>query len=503
MPREKTVIIGAGMGGLAAALSLASRGEEVLVLERAAAPGGKMRRLDVAGHMIDGGPTVLTMRWVFEEIFAGAGATLSDHLTLEPLDVLARHGWSESERLDLHADLAASANAIGDFSGADEAKRFLAFSAEARRIYETLEKPFIRSQRPNPLTLATANGLSGMMRMARINPFETMWKGLGRHFRDQRLRQLFGRYATYCGSSPFLAPATLMLVAHVEQAGVWTVKGGMHELALALAELAKRKGVGIRFGEEVKDIRTQGGRVSAVRTAREEFPCDAVIVNADANAVASGLLGQEVRHAVAPVPPPKRSLAAITWAASVETSGFPLARHNVFFSRDYSQEFRELTNGYPSEPTVYICAQDREGHQGGPERLLILVNSPANGDHAPESRDKVERAMRAKLERCGLDVKWNGGAMVVTDPQRFGALFPATGGALYGRASHGWMASFQRPGARTAIPGLYLAGGSVHPGPGVPMAALSGLLAAESLLASRASTRPFQRAATVGGISTA
>ena len=503
MPRDRTIVIGAGMGGLAAALSLASRGAEVLVLERAAAPGGKMRRLDVAGQMIDGGPTVLTMRWVFEQIFEAAGASLSDHLTLEPLDVLARHGWSQSERLDLHADLAMSADAIGRFSGADEAKRFLAFSAEARRIYETLEKPFIRSQRPNPITLATANGLSGMARMARINPFETMWKGLGRHFRDQRLQQLFGRFATYCGSSPFLAPATLMLVAHVEQAGVWTVKGGMHELALALTALAKRKGVDIRFGEEVTEIKTAQGRVSAVRTAREEFECSAVIVNADANAVASGLFGRDASRAVAPVPVEKRSLSAITWAASVETSGFPLARHNVFFSRDYTQEFRELTNGYPSEPTVYICAQDREGQISGPERLLILVNSPANGDHAPQSRESVERAMRAKLSQCGLDVKWNGGAMVVTDPQRFGDLFPATGGALYGRASHGWMASFQRPGARTAIPGLYLAGGSVHPGPGVPMAALSGLLAAESLMASQASTRRFHRAATVGGISTA
>jgi 1-hydroxycarotenoid 3,4-desaturase len=502
MSRDRIVVIGAGMGGLSAAISLAAQGFEVLLLERAEAVGGKMRRIEVAGRMIDGGPTVLTMRWVFEQLFAAAGAKLSDHVTLEPLAILARHGWSESERLDLHADLHASADAIGAFSGAEEAKRFLAFSAEARRIYEMLEKPFIRAQRPNPLTLATANGLRGMAQMARINPFETMWKGLGRHFRDARLQQLFGRYATYCGSSPFLAPATLMLVAHVEQAGVWTVKGGMHELALALTALARRKGVDIRFGQEVTEIETAGARVSAVRTAGETFECSAVIVNADANAVAAGLLGQDVRRAVAPVAVSERSLSAITWAAFVETSGFPLARHNVFFSRDYAQEFRELTNGYPSEPTVYVCAEDREGHKGGPERLLLLVNSPANGDHAPQPREQVERAMRAKLAQCGLDVKWEEGATVATDPEGFGALFPATGGALYGRASHGWMASFQRPRARTAIEGLYLAGGSVHPGPGVPMAALSGLLAAESLMASRASTRRFHRAAIAGGIST-
>jgi len=503
MSRERIVIIGAGMGGLAAALSLAARGEEVLVLERAAAPGGKMRRLDVAGHMIDGGPTVLTMRWVFEQIFAGAGTSLAEHVTLEPLSVLARHGWSETERLDLYADLQASADAIGDFSGSDEAKRFLAFSAEARRIYETLEKPFIRSQRPNPFTLATANGLGGMMRMARINPFETMWKGLGRHFRDARLRQLFGRYATYCGSSPFLAPATLMLVAHVEQAGVWTVKGGMHELALALAALARRKGADIRYGQQVTEIVTHGARVSAVRTAEAEIPCDAVIVNADASAVGSGLFGREAAREVKPVAVKDRSLAAITWATVAETKGFPLARHNVFFSRDYAREFRELSTGYPSDPTVYICAQDREGHETGRERMLILVNSPANGDHAPEPSQAVQQAMRHKLDQCGLAVDWAGATSTITDPARFGELFPATGGALYGRASHGWMASFQRPGARTAISGLFLAGGSVHPGPGVPMAALSGQLAAESLMASRASMRRFRPAATVGGISTA
>ena len=503
MPRERIVIVGAGMGGLAAALLLAAEGEEVLVLERAAAPGGKMRRMDVAGHMIDGGPTVLTMRWVFEQLFAAAGADISDHVTLEPLAILARHGWSETERLDLHAGLEASADAIGAFSGADEARRFLAFSAEARRIYRTLEKPFIRAQRPNPLKLATANGLSGLVEMARINPFETMWKGLGRHFRDPRLRQLFGRYATYCGSSPFLAPATLMLVAHVEQAGVWTVKGGMHELALTLADLARRKGAEIRFGQQVTSIDAEGGRVRAVRTAAEEIPCAAVIVNADANAVASGLLGAGVKRAVTPVAPPQRSLSAITWAAAAETSGFPLARHNVFFSRDYAQEFRELTNGYPAEPTVYVCAQDREGHAGGPERLLVLVNSPANGDNAPRSWEHVERAMQLKLRQCGLHVEWDQGRRIITDPARFEDLFPASGGALYGRASHGWMAPFQRPGARTAIEGLFLAGGSVHPGPGVPMAALSGRLAAESLMAWRGSTRTYRPAAIVGGTSTA
>ena len=473
-----------------------------MVLERAEAPGGKMRQLAPAGRGIDSGPTVLTMRWVFDQLFAEAGTRLDAHLTLTPLAILARHAWGGADRLDLHADVAQSADAVGRFAGAEEARRFLAFSAESRRIYERLEKPFLRSQRPGPVSLAMANGLAGFVSMLRINPFETMWRALTRHFRDPRLIQLFGRYATYCGSSPFHAPATLNLMAHVEQQGVWTVAGGIEALASALAALAQRKGVEFRMGHEVRAIRTAGGRVSAVATRDAAFPCSAVIVNADASAVGLGLFGDAVKHAVTPVTQAQRSLSAVTWVADVETRGFPLERHNVFFSRDYAQEFRELARGYPSDPTVYVCAQDRPGDVQGAERLLLLVNAPADGGQGPAARAAVERAMRGRLTDCGLTLNWDAARIITTDPAGFGTLYPATGGALYGRASHGWKASFQRPAAATPVAGLFLAGGSVHPGPGMPVAALSGRLAAESLMAYRASRRRFHPVAIAGGTST-
>jgi 1-hydroxycarotenoid 3,4-desaturase len=294
-----------------------------------------------------------------------------------------------------------------------------------------------------------------------------------------------------------------MLIAHVEQDGVWSVDGGMHAVARAFERVFLKLGGSIRYGLSASEIEINQRRVSALITSDgERIECSDMIINADVNAVASGLFGSSVQHAVKAVPVKARSLSAITWATHLKTHGFPLEHHNVFFSRDYKKEFSELASDYPTDPTVYICAQDRPDHASGNERLLILVNSPANGDHAPQAHEKIELAMKLKLAQCGLNIEWDETRVVTTPPSGFAELFPATGGAIYGRASHGWLASFQRAAAKTKIPGLYLAGGSAHPGPGVPMAAMSGRLAADALMAQRSSTRKFHRGAIAGGTST-
>ncbi len=486
MERKRVVVVGAGMGGLAAAADLARAGADVTVCERAAAVGGKMRHVMAGGLPVDGGPTVFTMRWIFDGLFGDAGERLEDHLGLIAADTLARHAWRQGGNLDLYADIARSADAIGDFAGAAEARAYRTFCARSRDIYRTLAGPFIASERPSPLDLVTRVGAGRLPDMWRTMPMRDLWSALGDHFRDPRLRQLFGRYSTYVGSSPWLAPATLMLIAHVEQDGVWLVDGGIHQVARAIQQLAERCGAQFRFGAEMRHIVIERGKVVGVKLASgEQLPADAVVFNGDISALTD---------AARPVPVTKlleRSLSAVTWCIAAHTEGFDLAHHNVFFAEDYKQEFDAIfrQRRITAAPTVYLCAQDRgEGSAhtpGTPERLLALINAPADGDRAPLDAAAVEDLTARSfglMQACGLTIS-PAADPVVTTPTGFDALFPATGGALYGRANHGMMGSFARAGARGKVPGLYLAGGSVHPGPGIPMATMSGRIAAARLLA--------------------
>jgi 1-hydroxycarotenoid 3,4-desaturase len=194
------------------------------------------------------------------------------------------------------------------------------------------------------------------------------------------------------------------------------------------------------------------------------------------------------------------------------TAGFDLQRHNVFVDADSANEFDDIFRArrLPQRGTVYLCAQDRgEGAAapapGARERMLLLVNAPADGDRnpfdAPETDPCQERA-QALLRRCGLRLSLDDPQQVRRrTPADFARLFPGSGGALYGPATHGWMTLFRRPAAHTAVSGLFLAGGSVHPGPGVPMAAMSGRLAAATLMAHLDSTHRSSRVLISGGMS--
>ncbi|SIR42616.1 1-hydroxycarotenoid 3,4-desaturase [Rhizobium sp. RU20A] len=509
-PDETVVVIGAGMGGLAAAIRLAAAGLRVSIVEARQSPGGKLRQVPAGPAWLDAGPTVLTMRWVFDDLLSVCGTSLADEISLTRATTLARHVWRGGQSLDLFADVAESRRAIADFAGRREGEGFSRFAADSARIFTLLKDTFIDATRPNPLSLSARIGLMRPGALLALRPFSTLWSALSTYFADERLRQLFGRYATYCGSSPFDAPATLMLVAHVEQAGVWIVEGGMQALALRLAEIAEGLGVTFHYGERVSAILkdSAGQSVAGVRCASGRvLPASEVIFNGDAAAL-PGLLG---RPAARPPAPP--SLSALVACTLTAPEPGPLAHHTVHFSDDYRGEFEAIfkRGEPPADPTVYLCAPDRtaagarraDAAADTPERLYALMNMPANGDRHSYDESEIDRclsAMESRLSANGSALRFDRSRMTVTAPDGYSRLFPATGGALYGMASHGWAASFRRPGARTGLKGLYLAGGSIHPGPGVPMAALSGKIAAASLMADRRSDGPSSRVAISGGM---
>jgi 1-hydroxycarotenoid 3,4-desaturase len=508
---DRVLVIGAGVAGLSAALTLAAHGVPVELLESADRAGGKLHAVPVGGWAIDAGPTVLTLREVFDELFAEAGARFDEHLRLERAGLLARHAWSDGEgAFDLHADAERSAQEVARRFGARAAAGFRRFAADAARTFAVLDASFMRASRPNPLSLAYRVGWRGLPDLLRIRAFATLWDALGDYFDDARLRQLFGRYATYCGSSPFTAPATLMLVAHAEQRGVWLVEGGLAALGDALLRLARARGVQLRLACPVDAIELRDARACGVRLRSGERLAAAAVIHCGDDAALPALLGRPAK----PRPFAERSLSALTWQLVGRAEGLPLAHHNVLFSDDYRQEFDDilLRRVPPRAPTVYLCAPGRlaatRPHSppdtAAGEPMFMIVNAPA--DEAALGAEELtlcEIRMLDRLAACGLKLRFDPQLRRLTTPQDFARRYPGSSGAIYGAINRGWLSAFTRPAAAVAgIRGLYRAGGSCHPGPGLPMVTLSGRLAAQALLANWASRARSRPAATPGGMST-
>ena len=502
-PLPEIVVVGAGIGGLCAAARLAHQGCKVTVVERQATPGGKMRTVASPAGPVDAGPTVLTMLPVFEALFADLGEDLHAYIGLTPLDTLARHYWDDGTRLDLVADVTRNTAAIDAVFGRKAADEFARFSARTARLFEGFDGPMMQAVAPQHARImrTVAKQPSLIRDMA---PHRTLAGLLRSSFTDPRLAQLFGRYATYVGGSPYQSPALLSLIWQAEARGVWTVDGGMHNLAKAIAALAAERGATFVYGATAQRITRQNGRVAGVQTDQAHLPADAVIFNGDPRALTTGLLGERIRDAVPPQAVAPRSLSAYVHAFAAIPQGIPIAHHTVFFASDPKAEFAALAKGQmPTDATLYLCAQDHGSVAAEAEqRFEIIMNAPPVPRAPEKEKAPCQTQIFARLRNFGLTFSPQPGPDALTTPAGFDALFPASLGSLYGRSPHGLMAAFKRPTARTAVPGLYLAGGGAHPGAGVPMAALSGRHAAAAIMTDHASTSQSRQTATRGGMLT-
>ena len=485
---KTAIVIGAGVGGMAAAIHLARGGVRVRLLERADRVGGKLREIVVGDRTFPAGPSVFTMRGIFEELFGGA-AQLAERLELRAVDPLCRHFFPDGSSLDLFQDAERTRQAIERFAGARDARGYMDFRRHAQKIHEIVRGPFME----RPVAVLDLLRPSTLLQIAQIDGSRTLWRAIEEFFVDPRLRQLFGRYATYNGSSPFHAPGTLAVIAHVENAyGIFACKGGIYRLAEAMEQLARELGVEIEHGADVDEILVERDRAVGVRIGGRVERADLVVANADAAHVYDRLLaaarpGKKLGEKYAAE---ELSLSAYVLLAVADRAPLDLLHHNVFFSRDYRREFDELVaeRRPPADPTVYLCADDRV--EGSPveatERAFFISNAPPLDDRgrhvdwaseAPRCRERIERglarhgwkiAVRASLEQTPID---------------FAARFPSSKGALYGLASNSKMAAFKRPANQVpGVAGLFLVGGSVHPGAGLPMVCLSARIATKLAL---------------------
>ena len=492
MPTDQhkpVVIIGAGIGGLSAAIRLAAAGRRVVMLEQNAAVGGKMSEIAQDGFRWDTGPSVITMRHVFEELFAAAGRRLDDYLTLRPVDPLTRYFFPDGTRIDATRDLARMAEQIAAIDERD-VEGYLDFLEYAARLHRITGPVFIYNQPPTPRSFLGVPPAD----MVRVDPWLTMDQAIRRRVRSPQMRQLLGRFATYVGASPYQAPATLSVIAHVElTGGVWYPAGGIYQIATAMERLAREVGVEIRTGTPVAEIGVEHGRASAVVTADgERIDAAAVIANMDVTTVYDRLLpaaiGASRRAQLRRI---ETSCSGFVLLLGVEGVHPHLAHHNIFFARDYRAEFDAIfRRGLPPDaPTVYVAITSKSDASHAPpgcENWFVLVNAPALGPGYDWTREAG--AYRARvlemLAGFGLDVRAHIRSEVTLTPQDIQRLTGAWRGALYGLSSNQALNAFRRPHNRCVdVRGLYFAGGTTHPGGGVPMVTLSGKVAADLVLA--------------------
>ena len=491
------VVIGAGMGGMACAARLASKGHQVTVLEHSPTWGGKLGIVEHDGHLFDTGPSLLTLPAVYRDLFLKTGAALEDSIEIVDLDTAFRYQFADGTVLKMPGvGIGRCAEAIGDTLGGSSAEQWRAFMKRAAKMWAVTRKPFLESELHGLSSLVSMSWRLGDLRT--IAPTKTLREMAQQYISDPRLLTLVDRYATYTGSDPRQAPAALATVPYVEQMfGAYHVAGGLRELGRALYERACAIGVKFEFSCTVENISANPVINGVTLEGGRFIAADIVVANADASNVYGSLLtGEALARTTSATKSlrkatPSLSGFVILLAMSGETPDFE--HHNVFFPSNYDDEFDSVfgigKNACPvPDPTIYICTpKDSKMSPPGSESWYVLVNAPRHDkkvgmDWSVESlaqsyASSVLKTLSSRGVSMDARVKWQ----EVISPADLERNTLAPGGSIYGSSSNGMRSAFLRPENTTKIPNLYLVGGSAHPGGGLPLVGMSAEIVASRI----------------------
>lgn len=472
---KKAIVIGAGLGGLSVAIRLAVKGYKVTVYESNNHVGGKMNNLHLSSYRFDTGPSLFTMPELVKELFDLAGYDINDFFKYQKLNETCRYFFEDKTVINGYSDTQKFADQIEQKTNVKKHK-ILDYLNKSRFIYESTAFLFLNKSLHKLKTYLSFKVLFSFTRLPFLGVFKSMNKVNMSYFKDQKVVQLFNRFATYNGSNPFLAPAILNIIPHLEfNKGAYFPDKGMYSIADSLYELAKKIGVKFEFNSNVDSIETKGNRTTGIRIKEKVIFSDLIVSNADVYFTYLNLLKQPQK--AKKVLNQKRSTSALIFYWGIKKEFKNLDLHNILFSEDYENEFDCLQKGKISnDPTVYINITSKLNKSDAPkgaENWFVMINVPSNdGQNWDLLIEKSRKNIITKINRMlNNNIQELIEVEQVLEPRDIESITGSFKGSLYGTSSNSKTAAFFRhPNFSKEFNNLYFCGGSVHPGGGIPLA---------------------------------
>jgi phytoene desaturase len=486
------IIIGAGLGGLSAAIRLASKGFKVTVFEKNSLPGGKAGNINLDSYRFDTGPSLLTMPFIIRNLFEFAGENIDNWLKINKLENLCRYFYDNGTIINAYSDFNRFANEICTKT-IDTAESLQNYLNYCKTIYDLTNNIFLKKDLYSFKTYANTKALKTLFQFYKIDPFRTMDSANRKFFKDEKLIQLFNRYATYNGSNPFKCPATLNIISHVEyNLGGYYLTGGMYSLTKALYNLALKIGVKFEFNSEVKKILLSSNRVKGIIANENEITADIVISNADVFQTYSKLLNEKDLKFKSKFNDIEFSSSAFVFYWGVNINSSILDAHNILFSSDYKQEFTEIFDykKYPADPTIYIYVSSKFSPKDAPngkENWFVMINAPntinSNNINSVQLQNIKHLIIKKIKTFTNIDLTNLIECEKILTPNDVEKYTGSYGGSIYGISSNSkFSAFFREPNRSKKIRNLFFTGGSAHPGGGIPLVLLSAKITTDKII---------------------